>query len=59
LFAQRRLKNNLLWDYQSILARDPRLPLDLLPSDWGGTAAKAFIERCGATLFAEIAQFQG
>ncbi len=38
------LKEHLIWDYQSILARDPHLPANLLPDDWGGEKARKFIE---------------
>ena len=30
---------HLDWDYQAVLSRDPYLPLELLPPDWGGKAA--------------------
>lgn len=39
------LKEHLIWDYQSISARDPHLPSELLPDDWGGDKARKFIER--------------
>jgi phenylacetic acid degradation operon negative regulatory protein len=41
----KRFLNSLLWDYQSIAARDPHLPAQLLPPDWGQKKAKDLIER--------------
>lgn len=38
------IKNQLIWDYQSLLARDPHLPPEFLPADWGRETAKKFIE---------------
>ncbi len=43
--SRRVLKEHLIWDYQSILARDPQLPANLLPDDWGGESARKFIEK--------------
>lgn len=43
--SRRVLKEHLIWDYQSILARDPHLPSELLPDNWGGVKAWKFIER--------------
>ncbi len=40
----RRCLSHLTWDYQSIAALDPHLPLELLPADWGGTAARKLVE---------------
>ncbi len=37
-------RDHLLWDYQSILARDPNLPPEFLPDDWGGEKARKYIE---------------
>ena len=42
--AKRIIKEHLLWDYQSILSRDPHLPSEFLPDDWGREKAKSFIE---------------
>ncbi|HDL63788.1 MAG TPA: hypothetical protein ENH12_00215 [Proteobacteria bacterium] len=42
--ARRVIKEHLLWDYQSILSRDPHLPSEFLPDDWGREKAKSFIE---------------
>lgn len=41
-----RYMSHLTWDYQAILSQDPHLPMELLPSDWGGTSAKKFVEKC-------------
>ncbi len=41
--------NSLLWDYQSIAARDPHLPPQLLPSEWSQKNALAFIEKIKKT----------
>lgn len=38
------IKEYLLWDYQSIQSRDPRLPQEFLPDDWGGNKARKFIK---------------
>jgi len=38
------VREHLLWDYQSILTRDPQLPHEFLPDDWGGEKARKFIE---------------
>lgn len=45
-----RFFNNLMWDYQTILAQDPQLPPELLPAGWIGFAAKSFVERCHTPL---------
>jgi phenylacetic acid degradation operon negative regulatory protein len=37
-------REHLLWDYQSILSRDPHLPAEFLPDDWGGEKARIFID---------------
>ena len=42
--AKQIIKEHLLWDYQSILSRDPHLPPEFLPDDWGGEKAREFIE---------------
>jgi len=39
------LKNRLEWDYDSILLRDPRLPPELLPNQWGGEKARIYINQ--------------
>ncbi len=39
------LKNRLEWDYDSILLRDPRLPSELLPDQWGGEKARIYINQ--------------
>ena len=39
------LKEQLAWDYRSILARDPHLPAEVLPADWGGDKAREFMEK--------------
>ena len=44
--AWKMFLKSLLWDYQAILAKDPQLPPELLPHDWGGKAAHAFVEKC-------------
>jgi len=41
--ARRVIREHLLWDYQSIVSRDPHLPLEFLPDDWGGEIARKFI----------------
>ena len=41
-----RYMTRLTWDYQAILSRDPHLPMELLPADWGGAAAAKFVEDC-------------
>ena len=38
------IREHLLWDYQSIYSRDPNLPPEFLPDDWGGEKAKKFID---------------
>ena len=40
-----RFLGTLLWDYQTIAARDPQLPSELLPPDWGQKSWLEFIER--------------
>jgi len=40
---QRHMKH-LNWDYQAILSRDPSLPMELLPADWGGKIAQEFVQ---------------
>lgn len=40
----RILKEHIIWDYQSIHARDPHLPPELLPDDWGGEKARKFVD---------------
>lgn len=42
--SRRILREHLVWDYQSIRNSDPHLPLELLPSDWGGEQARKFVE---------------
>jgi len=42
--ARRVIKEHLLWDYQSIISRDPNLPLEFLPDEWGGEKAREFVE---------------
>jgi len=42
--ARRVIKEHLLWDYRSIISRDPHLPSEFLPDDWGGEKARSFIE---------------
>jgi phenylacetic acid degradation operon negative regulatory protein len=37
---------SLNWDYQSILALDPQLPAELLPSDWSGKIARRMLKKC-------------
>jgi len=39
------LKKRLEWDYNSILLRDPRLPPELLPDQWGGEKASVYINQ--------------
>ncbi len=46
LILRTRIINNLMWDYQTILAQDPQLPSALLPADWIGFAARRFANRC-------------
>jgi phenylacetic acid degradation operon negative regulatory protein len=41
----KRFLRSLVWDYQSIAARDPHLPAPLLPSDWAQRNALDFIEQ--------------
>lgn len=41
--------NSLLWDYQSIAARDPHLPPQLLPAEWSQKKALDFIEEIKKT----------
>jgi DNA-binding transcriptional regulator PaaX len=36
--------NSLLWDYQTIAARDPQLPDQLLPPDWNQKKVLKFIQ---------------
>lgn len=38
------LKEQMIWDYQSIKAHDPHLPPEFLPDDWGGEQVRKFIE---------------
>ena len=45
--SRRVLKEHLIWDYQSILVRDPPLPSELLPENWGGGKARIFIDHFG------------
>lgn len=45
----KRFLSSLLWDYQSIAARDPQLPAQLLPPDWSQKKALDFIERTQKT----------
>ncbi|MDP8215380.1 MAG: CRISPR-associated endonuclease Cas2 [Candidatus Euphemobacter frigidus] len=42
----RRYIASLNWDYQAALARDPYLPIELLPDDWGGKIAQKFVQEC-------------
>ena len=42
--SSRILKEHIIWDYQSIHARDPHLPAELLPDDWGGEKARKFVD---------------
>lgn len=49
-FERKRFLNDLLWDYQTILALDPQLPAELLPANWSGVAAKQFVDRCRTLL---------
>ena len=39
------LRNRLEWDYNSILLRDPHLPPELLPAQWGGKKARIYINQ--------------
>ena len=41
-----RYMSCLTWDYQAILSRDPCLPMELLPDDWGGKIAQEFVKTC-------------
>jgi len=41
----RILKSRLEWDYNSIILRDPCLPPELLPDQWGGEKAKLYINQ--------------
>ena len=41
----KRFIDSLLWDYQSIAARDPHLPPQLLPPEWSQNNALEFIQR--------------
>ena len=41
-----RYMKHLSWDYQAVLSRDPHLPEELLPTDWGGKVAREFIRTC-------------
>lgn len=45
-----RFIHNLMWDYQTILNQDPRLPAELLPPQWIGDDARIFAERCRSQL---------
>lgn len=36
-----RLRTLMIHEYRRVLLRDPRLPVELLPQDWPGTAAQA------------------
>ena len=45
----KRFLSSLLWDYQSIAARDPHLPAQLLPLDWSQKKALDFIEQVQKT----------
>lgn len=42
---RKRFLLSLLWDYQSIAARDPQLPDELLPAKWGRKSILEFIEQ--------------
>lgn len=48
--GRRQFLNDLIWDYQTILALDPQLPTELLPANWSGAAAKQFVNRCRTLL---------
>ncbi|MEA1926883.1 MAG: CRISPR-associated endonuclease Cas2 [Candidatus Auribacterota bacterium] len=43
--------NSLLWDYQTIAARDPQLPIQLLPPEWNQIKAVKFINRVKKNIF--------
>lgn len=45
----KRFLSSLLWDYQSIAARDPQLPVQLLPPEWSQKNALDFIARVKKT----------
>jgi len=45
----KRFLSSLLWDYQSIAARDPQLPVQLLPPKWSQKNALDFIARVKKT----------
>ena len=45
----KRFLISLLWDYQSVAARDPHLPAQLLPLDWSQKKALDFIEQVQKT----------
>ena len=42
--AKQIIREHLLWDYQTILTRDPQLPPEFLPDDWGGEKVRKFID---------------
>ena len=46
---RKRFLSSLLWDYQTIAARDPHLPVQLLPADWAQQKALDFIEQAKNT----------
>ena len=52
-----RLRTLMIHEYRRVLLRDPRLPVELLPQDWPGTAAQALCRELYRAIHAGASEF--